>query len=64
MSNVLIPCQCCGRNLPKDYSWFVCNECGFRVCPHCQGKHTGSYSNGGYKCSRCAFGMLEMKNKA
>jgi len=47
--------------LPRDWNWFVCDQCGFRVCPHCLGKHTGPYGNGGYKCSRCAFGHLEMK---
>ncbi|MGA2620210.1 MAG: hypothetical protein ABSF26_21535 [Thermoguttaceae bacterium] len=61
MNNVLIPCQCCGHMLPRDWNWFVCDQCGFRVCPHCLGKHTGPYGNGGYKCSRCAFGHLEMK---
>ena len=61
MSNVLIPCQCCGQNLPKDYTWFICKECHFRVCPQCQHKHKGRHSNGGYKCSQCAFGILEIR---
>jgi Holliday junction DNA helicase RuvB len=26
-----------------------------------QGKHSGPYGNGGYKCSKCAFGTLEIK---
>ena len=61
MSNVLIPCQRCGHMLPRHYSWFVCDECGYRVCQHCQGKHTGPHGNGGYKCSQCALGHLEIK---
>ena len=59
--SVLIPCQCCGHMLADNQPWFICNECGFRVCFHCQGKHTGPYSAGGYKCSRCPTGYLELK---
>jgi len=49
--------------LPKDWNWYVCNQCGFRVCPHCQGKHTGPHSTGGFKCSQCPTGYLEMKSQ-
>jgi hypothetical protein len=59
---VLIPCQCCGHMLPKDWNWYICNQCGFRVCPHCQCKHTGPHSTGGFKCSQCPTGYLEMKS--
>ena len=61
MSNCLIPCQCCGHMLPQDYGWFVCDQCGFRVCPYCLSTHTGTYGNGGYKCSRCPNGHLDLK---
>ena len=26
-----IPCQNCGIELPSDWSWYVCDKCGFRV---------------------------------
>jgi hypothetical protein len=56
-----IPCQSCRKELPTNWNWFVCNKCGFRVCPHCLGTHKGQYSNGGFKCSQCAFGQMEQK---
>ena len=57
---MLIPCQCCGKQLPKDYrSWFVCNQCGYRVCPSCLPRHRGPYGSGGYKCSQCAHGQMK-----
>ena len=59
MSKVLIPCQCCGRPRPKNFEWYVCNECSYRVCLYCQGSHKGPYSTGGFKCSQCAFGTLQ-----
>ncbi|MCX7832858.1 MAG: hypothetical protein N2490_01440 [Ignavibacteria bacterium] len=42
-------------------SWtlYICNCCGYRICTFCLSKHSGKYSNGGYKCSQCAFGTLE-----
>jgi hypothetical protein len=61
MSKVLIPCQCCGRPRPKNFEWYVCNECSYRVCLYCQGKHKGLHSTGGFKCSQCAFGTLSMQ---
>jgi hypothetical protein len=54
----MIPCQCCGRQLPDTWQWFECDRCHFRVCPWCLSTHQGQYSQGGYKCSRCAFGRL------
>ena len=56
-----IPYQCCRTELPTSWSWFVCNKCGFRVCPSCLGRHKGEYSSGGFKCSQCAFGTMEQK---
>ena len=58
MSIVLIPCMNCGKMLPQNWTWRVCNKCGFRICPHCLSKHQGRYSNGGFKCSRCAYGHM------
>ncbi len=57
----LIPCHHCGKELPTDWRWYVCDKCGFRVCPSCVGRHDGPYSSGGFKCSQCAFGRMEQK---
>lgn len=57
---MLIPCQCCGKQLPQDWTWFVCDTCGYRVCPSCLGSHRGPYG-AGYKCSQCAFGHMQRK---
>ena len=58
MSSFLIPCQNCGKEYPQNWSWVVCDKCGFRVCSLCLTRHSGAYSSGGYKCSRCAFGIM------
>ena len=55
-----IPCQCCGKQLPQDWTWYVCDTCGYRVCPSCLGSHRGPYGSG-FKCSQCAFGHMHKK---
>jgi hypothetical protein len=57
----LIPCHHCGKELPTNWTWFVCDKCGFRVCPSCLSKHKGQHSSGGFKCSQCAFGQMKQK---
>ena len=57
---MLIPCQCCRNQLPADWTWYVCNTCGYRVCPHCLNKHHGRYGSG-FKCSQCITGQMELK---
>ena len=57
----LIPCQHCSKELPNNWSWFICDKCGFRVCPSCLSSHKGQYSSGGFKCSQCAFGHMVQK---
>ena len=52
-----IPCQCCGREYPQTWSWYVCDKCGYRICVSCLGKHQGRYG-AGFKCSQCAFGQM------
>jgi hypothetical protein len=59
MTNYLIPCQHCGKMLPQAWNWFICNQCGFWVCPHCLSEHRGQYGRG-FKCSRCPFGQMKM----
>lgn len=55
-----IRCQCCGREYPQNYDWYVCDKCGYRICPHCLTSHgIGSRYGNGYKCSQCAYGHLD-----
>ena len=58
-----IPCQCCGKVYPSDYNWFVCDTCGYRICPFCIHTHSGRYSigRGGNKCSQCQNGWLRVR---
>lgn len=56
-----IPCQCCGQQyVGESWSWYVCDECGYRICMSCHGIHSGPYGNGGFKCSQCMTGYLEL----
>jgi hypothetical protein len=55
----LIRCQVCRMLLPSSWAWLICQQCGFRVCPHCLGRHSGEFSQGGYKCSQCPQGHLQ-----
>jgi hypothetical protein len=57
MTNYLIPCQHCGKMLPQNWRWFICNTCGFRVCPQCLSLHHSQYGRG-FKCSKCPFGQM------
>jgi hypothetical protein len=45
---MFIPCMCCGRELPDNWSWWVCDTCGYRVCPSCFPS---------YKCPKCTWGQ-------
>jgi hypothetical protein len=55
-----IPCQCCRKELPRDWPWTTCDQCGYRICSSCIGVHRGQYGSG-FKCSQCAFGHMKMK---
>ena len=57
---MLLRCQCCGKEYPRGFNWYVCNNCGFRICPFCLSKHQGRYSNGGFKCSQCFPGQMKL----
>ena len=51
--------MCCGKELPPSFNWYVCDKCGYRICPFCLNKHRGPYSSsGGFRCSQCQFGVL------
>lgn len=53
----LIRCMCCGRELPSNWGWYVCDACGYRICPNCLNKHRGPFGVG-FKCSQCRFGQM------
>ncbi len=57
-----IPCQCCHQQYTEDWTWYVCDECGFRICMNCFDKHSGPYGNGGFKCSQCMMGHLNIQH--
>ena len=57
----LIPCENCSKEYAQNWVWYKCEKCGFRVCPNCLSNHKGKYSKGGFKCSRCAFGLLNLQ---
>ena len=48
---MFIPCMCCGKELPDDWSWWVCDTCGYRVCPTCFPS---------YKCPKCTWGHMNI----
>ena len=48
-----IPCQRCGDRYPQDFQgWWICDTCGYRVCPSCLNAI-------GFKCNQCNFGHLK-----
>ena len=59
-----IPCQNCAKEYPSTWNWFICDKCNYRVCTFCISSHKGKYSNGGFKCSQCAFGQLKGPKKS
>ena len=57
-----VRCMCCGQQFDlKIWTWYICDSCGYRICPACIGKHRGPYGCG-TKCSQCQPGWLK-KNK-
>ena len=52
---MFIPCQECKTSFDKNWNWYVCNECGKRVCMACLGSI-------GFKCNDCTFGYFFEKN--
>ena len=43
---VYIPCQNCHKEYSSDWRWYICDKCGFRICPSCLSYHKGKYGNG------------------
>ena len=60
--NYMIPCHNCGKLFSQTWDWLVCDKCGFRICTFCIGTHKGQHGSG-FKCSRCAFGMMKKERK-
>ena len=56
---MLVTCKCCHRTMSDKGHWFVCDSCGYRICPSCLSSHSGPFSSGGYKCSQCAWGHMK-----
>jgi hypothetical protein len=63
--NNMLPCQCCGKEQPRNFLWYRCDQCGFRVCAACLSRHRGRYgtATGGFKCTQCANGQLKTHNQ-
>lgn len=57
-----IPCQCCHQQYTEDWTWYICDDCGYRICMPCMDKHSGPYGNGGFKCSQCMMGHLQLSH--
>lgn len=60
-----IPCMCCHeQHLDENWDWYVCDHCGYRICPNCLPKHSGPWNetNGGQKCSQCQKGWLRLQH--
>lgn len=63
--SMFIPCQECGKQYTEDWTWYVCDKCGYHICPSCFGDHSGpgnGYNSGGYKCSQCQMGYLHFQH--
>ena len=56
----LVRCQCCGKEYPTFFPWYICDTCGFRVCTNCLSKHRGPHGFG-FKCSQCTTGQMQYK---
>ena len=48
-----IPCMCCGKEFDQSWSWWICDTCGYRVCPSCMNS---------FKCPKCSFGHFQRKS--
>lgn len=62
---MFIPCQKCGHQYVEDWTWYICDTCGYRICMNCFGSHSGpgnGYNVGGSKCSQCQTGWLHLQH--
>ena len=46
-------CQCCGEKYDQSWSWWVCDTCGYRICPKC-------FTS--FKCPQCSWGHFQRKS--
>ena len=54
-----------GHLYVEDWTWYVCDTCGYRICMNCFGSHSGpgnGYNMGGSKCSQCQTGWLHLQH--
>ena len=58
----IILCPNCGRQWDSGALWWVCECCGWKVCPFCmsEGKQKGPYGVG-VKCGYCPRGMMTQR---
>ena len=47
---MFIPCMNCGREFDQSWSWWVCDTCGYRICPSC-------FTS--FKCPKCTWGHMK-----
>lgn len=60
-----VSCFCCGRQYPNQFTWYICDRCGYRICANCIMKHHGPYNSVGVqKCSQCVSEYLRSSNNA
>ena len=57
--SVRVPCHYCKKEFPsKNWNWYECDKCGFKICQFCRSTHKGKHGSGS-KCSQCAFGFIK-----
>lgn len=57
-----VACMCCGASYTPSWTWYICDNCNFRICTSCLTKHKGKYApSGGFKCSQCYIGWLKLQ---
>ena len=50
-----IPCQKCGDRYDQSWGWWICDTCGYRICPSCLNKI-------GFRCPQCIYGHFKRKS--
>lgn len=45
-----IPCMNCGRMYDESWPWYICDTCGYRICPSCMNS---------FKCPKCTWGHMK-----
>ena len=45
-----IPCMNCGKEYDQSWPWWVCDTCGYRICPSCMNS---------FKFPKCTWGHMK-----